>query len=198
MLVSRIYLTYEELKPGNRGDRYSRTWPDLSYLWGIETPEVWLPRCQLPRIYLTYEELKQGKEGRKAPLFMGSILPMRNWNFPWVQIKGGVMFGSILPMRNWNSISFLFVGYSNTDLSYLWGIETYLAAGCFRWNIDRIYLTYEELKPILSSKIHCHFISDLSYLWGIETESILSEAPGKTGIYLTYEELKLDPCQEEK
>ena len=144
---------------------------------------------------------------------MGFILPMRNWNTNGEVYMALDPIGFILPMRNWNPDAGSFFGVRQfriyltyeelklihwrkqairlaPDLSYLWGIETpnwhgqvlpvlgiyltyeelkpILPSNQKQW-FFRIYLTYEELKPITSLRIKFSVFKDLSYLWGIET-----------------------------
>ena len=70
----RIYLTYEELKPGIEGE----------------------PRPAVTWIYLTYEELKHGKNLLIRIVSQGFILPMRNWNYTYILCLCSPMYGIYL------------------------------------------------------------------------------------------------------
>ena len=107
-------------------------------------------------------------------------------SLPWYFAQ---YIGFILPMRNWNNDLHLSPSSKYPDLSYLWGIETFKRfLTCFLPN--RIYLTYEELKPDKGCGSAFHVLLDLSYLWGIETKFSAGSGLALKGIYLTYEELK--------
>ena len=93
---------------------------------------------------------------------------MRNWNTEVVaEYKKGIL-GIDLTYEelNWTCSHMLTLFF---DLSYLWGIETY--SNALSRSVDRIYLTYEELKP----------------------QKVLMGLKVKVRIYLTYEELKQNP-----
>ena len=120
-----------------------------SYLWGIETIEIFrIEGVGFQRFHLTYEELKPkllSRVSKSAWTFssylwgietspgnwdgMGGksvfILPMRNWNSLLLKRRKNVLFVFILPMRNWNIESAAKLTDDRIEFSsYLWGIET--------------------------------------------------------------------------
>ena len=188
----------------------------VSYLWGIETLIIHLDTYLVISLYLTYEGLKHSSLNFFVPRIPAvCILPMRDWNrtkrLRTMQTSAGLYltYEGLKPRldrgrrHSWFSE---FVSYlwgiethhevirvsvrSGLFVSYLWGIETIHIHRSHPLQQERLYLTYEGLKPIFSitssifSPVCILPMRDwnnereetknvvyqfVSYLWGIET-----------------------------
>jgi len=125
----------------------------LSYLWGMETFDVFLHIPFLPSSYPTYEEWKQFN-------FFAS-----SWRI--------YMFLSYL----WGMETFLY----NTHfllrllfLSYLWGMETQYSSFFFisHFLLLVLILPMRNGNVLLTKSPAIFYIKFLSYLWGMETCNI--------------------------
>jgi len=147
-LLSRGFIL--PMRNWNHFNRFFRGWlaPDLSYLWGIETPNS----CKVDPI-----------------IHLGFILPMRNWNLMDSMPSIQPVFGFILPMRNWNPDAGYFSGVR--QVGFILPMRNWnRQRKSFSTSRKRrgFILPMRNWNPIGASEHHPN-LRDLSYLWGIET-----------------------------
>ena len=168
-------------------------WLFVSYLWGIETGKKQWPAA-FSGWFVSY---LWGIETYiffpvRSPQSRVCILPMRDWNFlsqllssfhvsPFVSYLWGIETNEksmificqwsvcILPMRDWN-FSFLSLFLATKNRLYLTyeGLKPLHSPGC-SWRGSGLYLTYEGLKHAQFHRVFALVPSFVSYLWRIET-----------------------------
>ena len=151
------YPTYEEWKQYicQKVETIEKTF--LSYLWGMETGEVYtLFPLHNSGSYPTYEEWKHVRSWYKwdSLIYSGSYPTYEEWKLISLSlVSNKSLYVLILPMRNGNDKEEREYGLNYLFLSYLWGMETSYIPG---W-------------------VSCSHFLFLSYLWGMETWTRITE-----------------------